>query len=174
MLIIIGTFQHSNELELLLASLENNHIARKYIMVVPMDVDPKNPFQFQSRKRDLYYKAMEVGIACATGLSVVGASMGFILKWGPVFWGLIASIIGFLIGFGIYLFLKKFSIYRHLPSKLPEVTVVVQCQDEQSGLIIDGMWKYCALTVGKTVSRSTDSRNTHNDKKINFEYERVY
>ena len=149
MLIIIGTFEHSMELELLLGSLENNHINRKHIRVVPMDVDSKNPFQYDSKKQDIKYKATEVGISCATGFSVVGASVGFILAWGPVFCGLIASILGFFIGFGIYISLKRLKNYKHLPDKLPEVTVMVKCQEEQLEFIKDMMWKYRALTVGK-------------------------
>ena len=153
-MIIIGTFEHSIELELLLANLENNHVARKHIMVVPMDIDPKNPFQVDSKRRDLYYKGIEVGIACATGSSVIGASMGFIMTWGPVFCALIASAIGFSIGFGIYLFFNKWSIYKNTPNKLPEITVIVQCEDEQSRLIIDEMWKYSALSVGKNGAKN--------------------
>ena len=147
-MIVIGTFEYSIDLELLLANLGNTHIARKHIMVVPMDIDPKNPFVFNCKKRDLHYKGTEVGIAVATGCSVIGTSAGFILALGPVFWGLTAAAIGFLIGFGIYFFSHKPSNYRQLPSILPGIIVIVQCKDEQSGLIIDAMWKYCALTVG--------------------------
>jgi hypothetical protein len=148
-MLIVGTFEYCTKLELFLANLENNHIDRKHIMIVPMDIDAKNPFQFFSKKQSLFYKGIEVGMACATGCSVIGASMGFALAWGPVFWGLIAAAIGFTIGFGIYLLVNKFSEYRHLPDKLPEVIVIVQCQDEQSGFVIDAMWKYSALSVGK-------------------------
>jgi hypothetical protein len=149
MLIIIGSFEHSLELELLLGSLENNHISRKNIRVVPMEIDPKNPFQYDSKKQDIKYKATEVGVSCATGFSVVGASVGFTLAWGPVFCGLIASILGFFLGFGIYIYLNKLKNYKHLPDKLPEVTVMVKCQDEQSEFTTDMMWKYRALSVGK-------------------------
>ena len=149
MLIIIGTFEHSLELELLLGSLENNCISRKNIRVVPMESDPKNPFQYDSKKKDIKYKAAEVGISCATGFSVVGASVGFILPWGPVFCGLIASVLGFFVGFTVYSYLKKLKSYKNIPDKLPEVTVMVKCQEEQSVSITNMMWKYRALTVGK-------------------------
>lgn len=148
-MIIIGTFEHSFELEQLLASIERSHIERKYIMVVPMDIDSANPFQFYSRKRELFYKGIEVGIACAAGSSVIGASIGFILTWGPIFWGLIAAAIGFFIGLGLYLFLKKYGDYKKFAPKQPEVTVIVQCKEEQSRLIIAEMWKYSAISVGK-------------------------
>jgi hypothetical protein len=148
-MIVIGAFEQSLELDLLLASLENNSIARKYIIVVPMDIDPKNPFQLNNKKRDICYKGIEVGMAFATGCSVIGASMGFILAWGPIIWGLLDAGIGFVFGFGIYLLKNKYTRYRHLPNRLPEVAVIVQCQGEQTKLTIDMMWKHCALSVGK-------------------------
>jgi hypothetical protein len=52
-------------------------------------------------------------------------------------------------GFGIYLFFHKLSRYKHLPNQFPEVTVIVQCKEEPSSSVIDEMWKYGALAVGK-------------------------
>jgi hypothetical protein len=54
------------------------------------------------KKKHLRFKAIEVGMACATGFSVLGASAGFVLAWGPVIWGLLAACFGFGIGFGLY------------------------------------------------------------------------
>lgn len=147
-MIIIGTFEHSLDLELLLAGVEKNSIDRKYIMVVPMDVDPTNQFNLENKKKYLHYKGIEVGMACATGCSVLGASAGFVLVWGPVIWGLLAAVTGFCAGYGIHYFVKKQNTYRNHPDKLPEITVLVQCQDEQNNQIKNLMWKYNALTVG--------------------------
>ncbi len=147
-MIVIGTFLHSLDLELLLANVEKKHIERKYIMVVPMDMDPTNPSWLEGKKKHLYFKAIEVGMACATGFSVIGASVGFRLAWGPVIWGLTATGLGFGIGFGTYFFAKKLSRYRDHPPELPEITVLVQCRDEQSEKMKDLMWKHSALTVG--------------------------
>ena len=148
-MLVIGTFEHSIELELFLATLEKQDgLSRNQILVVPMDIDPKSPTQFISKSRDLYSKAFEVGMAGATASSVVGTSVGFILKWGPIFWGLIAALIGFSIGFGIYVLAKK-GTYRNLPNKLPEITIIVQCEEEKSIIVMENMWKHRVLTVGR-------------------------
>ena len=89
-------------------------------------------------------------MACATASSVVGTSVGFILKWGPIFWGLLFALIGFTIGFGIYLLVKK-GTYRNLPNKLPEITVIVQCEEEKSIIVIENMWKHRVLMVGRVL-----------------------
>ena len=38
--------------------------------------------------------------------SVIGASIGFKLSWGPIYWGLISACIGFVLGFIIRLFIE--------------------------------------------------------------------
>jgi hypothetical protein len=148
-LLIIGIFEHSLELEQALAQLEKNGIARKHIKAIPMDTDPNSPNQLISKKRELHYRASEVGMASATACSVVGTSIGFILKLGPIFWGLFTAIIGFIIGFGLYLIFKK-RTHRNLSKQLPEVIVNVNCKEEQTDFVMKTMWKYNALTVGKT------------------------
>lgn len=147
-MIAVGTFLYSLDLELLLANLEKSRIERKDIMVVPMDMDPANPLRMEDKKQYLYKKGIEVGMACATGFSVIGASVGYILAWGPVIWGLAAAGTGFGVGFGAYFFTKKLNRYRDRPDELPEIIVFVQCRDEQAGPIKELMWKHSALTVG--------------------------
>ena len=148
-MLIIRTFEHSIELEQVLSVLKNSGIPSNHMLVVPMDTHPKTPVQFISKSRDLYSKGFEVGMACATASSVVGTSVGFILRLGPIFWGLTAAVIGFTFGFGLYILVKK-GTHRHLPKKLPEVTVIVQCPEDHTTLVMDIMWKYRVLTVGQT------------------------
>ncbi len=42
-------------------------------------------------------------MALATAFSVIGASIGFKLSWGPIYWGIISAFIGFILGLGIKL-----------------------------------------------------------------------
>lgn len=147
--LITGTFEHSLELEQALNELEKYGVNRNQIATVNMDIAPNSPDIFLSKKREHRYKAFEVGIASATVLSVVGISIGFILTLGPIFWGLFSAIVGFMIGSVIYLLINKGSD-RDLSKHLPEVVVNVNCKEEQSDLVIGIMWKYNAITVGKT------------------------
>ena len=154
-MLVIGTFEHSIELEQALAVLEHSGVSRNHIMVVPMDTDPKPPIQYIGKSRDRYYKSIEVGMASATASAVIGISIGFILPWGPIFWALIFAFIGFAIGFGIFLITNKDKdSHRHLPKKLPEITVIVQCSEDQSILVMETMWKYRVLTVGRHLEPS--------------------
>jgi len=149
-LLVIGTFEHSIELEQALAVLENGSITRKCIMVVPMDTHFVSSMQYIGKSRDRYYKGIEVGMACATASSVVGMSVGYALAWGPIIWALITAFAAFFLGLGLFLFLNR-NNGKHLPKKLPEVTVIVQCPEEQCTRVAETMWKYRALSVGQTL-----------------------
>lgn len=152
-MLVIGTFEHSLELEQALACIENNNITQEKIMVVCMDLNPENSQLLIAKSRDFINKCIEIGMVCATAISVVGTSLGFILTWGPIFWGLAFAFIGFCLGFTAYFFIKKRN-YRHVPKKLPEIVVIVQCFEEQSVFVMQTMWKFKALTVGKVQTNS--------------------
>jgi hypothetical protein len=146
-LLIVGTFEYSVELEQALAVLEHMGFPQKSILVVAMDSDPDVDNQYIGKSRDRYYKAFEIGMAGAAASSVIGMSIGLVLKFGPVFWGLLFGLFTFWIGFAVYLLINKDNS-RHLPKKLPEVIVLVQTAKEKSELVMGTFWKYRALTVG--------------------------
>ncbi len=50
---------------------------------------------------------IDLGMALATAFSVIGASIGFKLSWGPIYWGIISAFIGFILGLGIKIFMFK-------------------------------------------------------------------
>lgn len=141
-MLLIGIFEQSIELEQALAELENN-ILREHIQVVFMDNDPK-----KNNHRDHSPHAFEIGISFATGFAVFGASIGFVLTWGPIIWGLIAAFIGFGIGLVSYYFVKKLRTDIQKKSNNHEVTVIIQCEKEQSHHIKQILWSYQALSLG--------------------------
>ncbi len=147
-MLLAGAFEHSIDLELAFAALENRGIPRKQILVIPMDLKPGPSVFSTSKSGDLRTKAVETGIACATASSVVGTSVGFVLVPGPIFCGLIAAFAGFGIGYAIYMLTNR-NTYRQLPRKLPEIIVMVQCDENQSGWVKETLWQYGALTVGQ-------------------------
>jgi hypothetical protein len=146
---LFATFEQSIEIEQALAELESSFIPSDQILVVYMDNEP-SPVQLTGRTREIHSNAFEVGIASATGSAVIGASIGFALAWGPIIWGLICVIIGFTIGYSFYYFLKKDSVQTRRLKKEPEVLVIIQCTEIQVHPIREILWKYQALTVGKT------------------------
>lgn len=101
-MVIIGIFEQSIELEQALAELENSSIPKEHIRTVFMDNDPK-----KNNFREHSPHAFEIGISIATGFSVLDASFGSVMTWGPIIWGLITALIEFTIGVGLYYLVKK-------------------------------------------------------------------
>ncbi|MFD2215269.1 hypothetical protein [Metabacillus endolithicus] len=144
-MIIVGTFEQSIELEQALAVLESHYVTREQILVTFMESSPKE--WLEGRTKSIRSNAFEVGMAVATGSAVVGASLGFILTLGPIICGLLATFIGFAIGYSIYYLNNKKG--PRMPRQLPEVTVIIQClEGSQIHLIKNVLWEYKALTVG--------------------------
>jgi len=106
---------------------------------------------FDSLHRADGVSLIDLGMALATAFSVVGASIGFILAWGPIYWGLIAAGTGFILGVGIKLFylmvVRKEK--RPLRGRHAEVILVVDCDDESAELVEGVLWDHLALGVAK-------------------------
>jgi hypothetical protein len=96
-------------------------------------------------------------MALATAFSVVGASVGFILAWGPIYWGLIGAVIGFLLGLGIKLFIIKTvkKKQRLLRGKQTEVILIVNCDNTKSELVEQILWEHFAIGVAKVIAKDT-------------------
>ncbi|HEU5138434.1 MAG TPA: hypothetical protein VFT51_00575 [Bacillales bacterium] len=148
---IFATFDHSTYLELALTALEENGIHREKILAVP--IDRRNP---KKRLFDTIHSSdgislLDSGMALATAFSVIGASYGFVLKWGPIIWGLIGAFAG--LGTGTLLSLihywRKHSEEKRIGKKATEVIIIVDCSPEKMSMVESTFWEYFAYGVGK-------------------------
>ncbi|NQX58419.1 hypothetical protein [Paenibacillus qinlingensis] len=150
-MLIISTFEHSIEVEEALAVLENMGLPRNEIMTIMMDnymEIPDHNYNSNPNKKTL---AFEVGMASSTALTVIGISVGFILYWGPIIWGIIAAICGFIIGYCVTRFIQ-IKLLKHVIRKkerLPELAVIIQCHEGRVQEVQHVLWEYQALSVGK-------------------------
>ncbi|WP_449620947.1 hypothetical protein [Robertmurraya sp. Marseille-Q9965] len=136
-MLVIGLFKQSIELEQALAELEKNMIPREQVLVTFMD----------KKNNERLHKPhpFEIGICFGTAGAVIGATCGFALTLGPIIWGLIGVTVGYLFGVGIYFLVNKEKESSRL---LHEVTVIIQCKEEQFIHISNLLWKYKALSIG--------------------------
>lgn len=136
-MLVIGLFKQSIELDQALAELEKNMIPREQVLVTFMD----------KKNNERLHKPhpFEIGICFGTAGAVIGATCGFALTLGPIIWGLIGVTVGYLFGVGIYFLVNKEKESSRL---LHEVTVIIQCKEEQFIHISNLLWKYKALSIG--------------------------
>lgn len=148
-MLVFCTFEHSLELESVLAKLEGIGIAREELLAVPMDpVSGEQPGSvLQSERRTTVF---DVGMATATASAVVGMSMGFMLPWGPVLCGLSTASAGFVIGAAVRLLLNRRGAARRRQklAESKEVTIVIRCPKEKLSEVRLLIEHYGALTVG--------------------------
>jgi hypothetical protein len=148
---IYSTFEHSINLELALSSLENIGIPREHIFAVPLTNRKMERRLFDSIHSADGVSLISTGAALGTAFAVIGASVGFALQWGPIYWGLIGAIGGFVSGFSIDLLYYKVIKKQHrlLQGKKPQVIVIVECDETKGDAVEEILWHHLALGTAR-------------------------
>lgn len=146
-----STFENNSFLEIAISTLEKKGITKENVYAVPLDNRTEERKVFDTIHRSDGISLIDLGMALATAFSVIGASIGFKLSWGPIYWGLISALIGFILGFAIRLFtemvIKKKK--RVLKGKHSEVILIIDCEETQAELVENILWSHYALGVAK-------------------------
>ncbi|MGJ7922112.1 hypothetical protein [Neobacillus sp. LXY-4] len=148
---IFSTFETTSYLEMAISELEKKGVKRESIFAVPLDNRSEELKIFDTLHRSDGTSLIDIGMALATAFSVIGASIGFKLSWGPIYWGLLSAVIGFLVGFAIRLFIELVikKKKRLLKGKHSEVIMMIKCEESQVETIENILWDHFALGVGK-------------------------
>jgi hypothetical protein len=146
---IFSTFEHSSYLELAITSLEKVGVKKESILAVPLSNRVEERKLFDTLHRADGISLFDKGAAIGTAFSVIGASVGFILAWGPIIWGLIGAATGFILGFMIdyIIFNVVHKRSRVIKGKKSEVVLVVECQQELVEKVEEVLWEHLALGV---------------------------
>jgi hypothetical protein len=151
MIQIYSTFEHSNKLELAIQELEKLGVQQENIFAVPLTNRKVERRLFDSIHNSDGVSLISKGAAIGTALAVIGASVGFKLQWGPIYWGLIGAGGGFLLGVLIDLFIYKVikKQQRLLRGKNSEVILIVECESNQGDPVESILWHHLALGVAR-------------------------
>jgi TM2 domain-containing membrane protein YozV len=156
---IISTFEHSNYLELAITDLEAKGIPKKNIFDVPMDKRDEERKLFDTIHHSDGLSVFDLPMVLGTFFMIFGAVYGFVLKWGPLLWGLIAMFGGFALGLIIKLKLAKTSAYKSKTDKSTEVVLIIQCDKNQMDMVKNSLWNNHALGVSQVDSTESTSEN---------------
>lgn len=144
---VISSFPHSPELELAIAALIQEGVARENIAAVPMDPPTAKGAILNALTRKAESRSVDLAAILGTAASVVGASIGFRLHWGPIVWGLIGLAAGAAAGAVIARLLGSSSTSRMHP-KGGDAVLIVQCVENESERVKDILCKFSAISVG--------------------------
>lgn len=147
---VFATFEHSTNIELAISELEQKGIDDLY--AVPLDNRTEERKLFDTIHRSDGVSLSQTGLFLAVIFSTIGASRGFVLDWGPIYWGLIGAFFGFVLGFSFDFFVQKRvrKKQRVLSGKASEVIVIVECEESQKEQVERILWNHFALGVAVT------------------------
>ncbi|TMU88350.1 hypothetical protein FGG79_02680 [Bacillus sp. BHET2] len=148
---IFSTFENHVFLEIAIAGLEKVGITKEDIFAVPLDNRKEKRKIFDTLHRSDGISLIDMAMPMATACAVITASIGFELKWGPIYWGLIGAVGGFVLGLAIRLILvsKSNQKQHRLKGKHSEVILIVECDESKGEQVEKILWEHFALGLAK-------------------------
>lgn len=147
---VIATFEHSLFLELAITSLEQNGISNHQILAIPLDKRQQERRLFDTIHRADGFSLLDVAAVLGTCGMLLGAIYGYVLKWGPILWGIIGLVSGVAIGFTLKLVFVKQSTRREMKKRPADVVLIIYCHDDKQITMVEHvLWDNTALGVGK-------------------------
>lgn len=149
-----STFRHSHDVELAISRLKEQEIVDLY--AVPLDNRVREMQLVDSMHGTDGISLVDFGLVLAMMGGTIGVSRGFMLDWGPVYWGLIGAAGGFAVGFVFEIaknLIQRKKIFAAKP-KMGEIILIVQCTTAQSPLVERTLWENLALGVARTRMRT--------------------
>lgn len=147
---VVSTFDHSVYLELAITAIQMRGINKENIMAIPIDKKGEGRMLFDSLHSSDGLSLFDLPAILACIFGIFGGIYGFILKWGPLIWGLIAIATGSVLGFIIKLIVtKKYIIDRQKDKRGTEVVLIIECIESQLEMVKDTLWSNKALGVSK-------------------------
>ncbi|AAK80548.1 hypothetical protein BJV85_001290 [Clostridium acetobutylicum] len=146
---VISTFEHSVYLELAITAIEMKGIKKERIMSIPMDKKGEERMLFDSIQSSDGLSLFDLPSILAVIGGIFGSIYGFVLKWGPILWGLIGIVSCSCVGFVIKLIVTRKYRDEQKCSERSEVVLIIECDDSKVEMVKDILWKNNALGVRK-------------------------
>ncbi|WP_442599752.1 hypothetical protein [Neobacillus sp. D3-1R] len=143
-MLVIATFENSTFIELAISALEQRGIPKNKIFAAPLD-KRKEPRQlFDTIHRADGFSLFDAAAILGTCLMLLGSIYGYVLKWGPIIWGIIGAVTGIILGLIVKLLLvkKRKKSSNRISS---EIVVMIRCDLHQKELVENILWDNYAL-----------------------------
>ena len=125
---ITATFLKNEFIELVIEALKEEGVQPQNIFSTSLTNKPFKQF-FDSIHHSDGISYFDLGASLATAFSVIGASIGYRLTLGPIIWGVIGAVVGFLLGFfSKWLWYKKKTAFN-IPSQF---LLIVKCAEHET------------------------------------------
>ena len=145
---VVASFEQSNYLELAITDLEQKGIENNRICAIPLNRMIKERMLFDTLHRADGQTMFDLPTILATIFSLLGVMWGFLWTWGPIIWGLIFLVGGFVLGFCIKYFLYKNSLSKKTKYNT-EVVVIVNCKPAEVETVEKVLLNHFAIGIGR-------------------------
>ena len=143
---VIATFENSLYIELAISEMEQKGIPKEKILAAPLDKrsEPRQLFDTLHRADGL--SLFDGAAMLGTCFMLLGAIYGYVLKWGPIIWGIIGAVSGLILGFLIKMLLVK-KKQGGEKSITAEIVLLIRCEEHQWETIEKILWENTALGI---------------------------
>jgi len=154
-LYVLASFEYSEYLELAISELELKGIKRERILAVPLGKKTEKAKIFDTISQSDGISLIDSALILGTVFMVLGVIYGYVLKWGPIIWGLIGLIAGAVLGFIIDIIPKKKgqNNKKKVKNKTTEVVILVHCDTNQVDEVENTLMSNFALGIGRLDKR---------------------
>lgn len=146
---IISTFDYSVDLEIAITSIQMKGVKKENIFAVPVDKANEKLNLVDTIHHSDNVSLIDLASILGAIFMLFGSIYGFILDWGPVWWGVIGLAFGFSLGVAIKLIILRKYLGRKKSIKEPEVVLIIQCTETLVEIVVNTLWSNHALGVSK-------------------------
>ncbi|MDF0728151.1 hypothetical protein PY093_15905 [Cytobacillus sp. S13-E01] len=143
-MLVIATFENSLFIELAISALEQKGIPKEKIFAAPLDKRTEPRQLFDTIHRADGFSLFDLGAILGTCLMLLGSIYGYVLKWGPIIWGIIGAVVGITLGILIKVWLVK----KQNPGSKKissEIVLMIRCEEYQWDTVEKILWENTAL-----------------------------
>ena len=147
---IISSFEYCTSLEMAINQLEEKGILKEDIVAIPLENTVQQTKLFDTIHHSDGLSLLDLAAVLGTVFSVLGASYGFILNWGPIIWGLVGLAFGAILGLIIDLLLTKKRL-RKKKMINTEVVLIIKCNEHEFQMVRNILTDNLAFGIGKLI-----------------------
>lgn len=155
---VCGSFSYNFHLELAISELEKKGIPEDAIAAILMDSRVEERKILDTIHEADGISSFDAAALLGTFCMLAGAIYGFILKWGPIVWGLIGLLAGAILGLLGDILISRLILKQNSYTPKNQVTnrerlvsqvlIIVECDAEQVSQVKDVLWGNLAFSVG--------------------------